>query len=171
MKRIVSPCSSWYSSCPSSSQSASLTRTKIPGRTVPSFRNNSGLSARRLSDRNNCQEISGQRGWSDLAPSREAPVSSRPLRWEVYQAGKLCAAFAEMEMLTEDNHGWSYHLVKQQFCPATKLQGHIHLFVLQLHLQCTKRDCRIRQEWIIFFRGFKFYFSAPMWSRMPHKCS
>ena len=61
MKRMVSPCSSSYSSWPISSQSASLMRTKIPGRTVPSFRNNSGLSCRRLSDRNNGHERSGVR--------------------------------------------------------------------------------------------------------------
>ena len=49
MKVMVSPSSILYSNCPSSSQSASFTRTSMPGRTVSSFRNNSGLSCSRLS--------------------------------------------------------------------------------------------------------------------------
>ena len=49
IKTILSPSSSWYSSCPSNSQSESLTRTRIPGLTELSLRNSSGLSLSRLS--------------------------------------------------------------------------------------------------------------------------
>ena len=77
MKRMVSPSSISYSSWPSSSQSASLTRTRMPGRTVPSFRNNSGLSCRRLSDRNNCQVI-------DRSGTSEGYHTSHPVEKLLY---------------------------------------------------------------------------------------
>ena len=77
-------------------------------------------------------QVRNVRGISDLAPSREAPVSSRRLRWEVYRGESLCAAFAAMKMLTENILMWwvvsSSYLVKQQLCSATKFQCHIHPF-------------------------------------------
>ena len=48
---------------------------------------------------------------------------------------KSIISFAEIQMLTDNDLVCGPHLVKQQLGPTTKLQCHIHLFLLKLQLQ------------------------------------